>query len=149
MIASFPWRQGDGRANIRAVAVPAGMPGAGASLDFEQFGRQWRIWQIIGARISVLACVKDRHGRLRASPRGNLPFWLAYCAAVVVESAYRVLRLPGVPPLTRYRISLFRGDLVFSSCKAREAFGYQPSIRLDEGLRCTHEWWSSHEEPSA
>lgn len=81
--------------------------------------------------------------------RGTMPFWLAHSAAVVVESAYRVLRLPGVPPLTRYRISLFRGDLVFSSCKAREAFGYQPSIRLDEGLRCTHEWWSSHEEPSA
>lgn len=76
--------------------------------------------------------------------RGSLPLWLAQLAALVVEAAWRVLPLAGVPPLTRYRISLFRGDLVFSAEKARAAFGYQPAIGLREGLRRTRAWLEQH-----
>lgn len=76
--------------------------------------------------------------------RGSLPLWLAQLAALVVEAAWRVLPLAGAPPLTRYRISLFRGDLVFSAEKARVAFGYQPAIGLGEGLRRTRAWLEQH-----
>lgn len=80
--------------------------------------------------------------------RGSLPLWLAGVAALAVESAWRVLPLPGVPPLTRYRISLFRGDLVFSADKARAAFGYEPAIGLVEGLQRTRAWLVQRSNPS-
>lgn len=76
----------------------------------------------------------------RPVPTGSLPFGLAWAAAIALETVYRLLPLKGAPALTRYRISLFRGDLVFSSDKAREAFGYRPAIGLQEGLRHTRQW---------
>lgn len=79
--------------------------------------------------------------------QGSLPLWLAQLAALAVESAWRVLPLRGVPPLTRYRISLFRGDLVFSVDKARAAFGYQPAVGLAEGLQRTRAWLQRHNKP--
>ena len=66
--------------------------------------------------------------------RGSMPLWLASAAACVVETLYRILPLKGVPPLTRYRVSLFRGDLVFLADKARRELGYAPHIHLREGL---------------
>jgi nucleoside-diphosphate-sugar epimerase len=73
-------------------------------------------------------------------PRGSLPYWLAYAIAFVMELAWRWLPLPGSPELTRYRISLFYGDLVFSSDKARRELGWQPAVGLDEGLARTRAW---------
>lgn len=79
--------------------------------------------------------VADEFGCPRA--RRSVPFALAWVLAVVLETAFRLLRLRGVPPLTRYRISLFRGDLVFSAEKARRELGWQPRVALQEGLRRT------------
>ena len=70
----------------------------------------------------------------------SLPYGLAWLMALLTETAWRWLPLKGQPPLTRYRISLFRGDLVFSSAKARAAFGYVPRIGLQEGLARTRAW---------
>lgn len=72
--------------------------------------------------------------------RRAVPYPLAYMAAVLVESAWRLLRLRGVPPLTRYRIALFRGDLVFSSTRARRELGWEPRVGLAEGLARTRHW---------
>lgn len=72
--------------------------------------------------------------------RASLPVAVAWGMAWMTEWAWRLLPLPGQPPLTRYRISLFRGDLVFSSERARMAFGYAPGVSLEEGLRRTRDW---------
>mgnify|MGYP003571153276 CR=1 FL=1 len=72
--------------------------------------------------------------------RGSLPLALAWVMALVTEWAWRLLPLSGQPPLTRYRISLFRGDLVFSADKARAAFGYAPAVSLQQGLARTRDW---------
>lgn len=85
--------------------------------------------------------IADAFDRPRA--RGSLPFALAWAMALVTETLWRVLPLKGQPPLTRYRISLFRGDLVFSSDKARAAFGYDPQVGLQEGLARTRAWLQS------
>lgn len=79
---------------------------------------------------------KKRAGR-------SVPFAIAWAAALFTESVYRVLRLGGVPPVTRYRISLFRGDLVFSSEKARRELGYAPVVGLRDGLLRTRAWMDS------
>lgn len=73
----------------------------------------------------------------------SVPFPAAWVAAVLTEWAYRWLPLAGVPPLTRYRISLFRGDLVFSTGKARRQLGYAPTTGLREGLQRTRAWLQS------
>lgn len=72
--------------------------------------------------------------------RRTLPYPLACAAAVLVESAWRVLRLRGNPPLTHYRIALFRGDLVFVATKAQCELGWQPRVGLIEGLARTRNW---------
>jgi nucleoside-diphosphate-sugar epimerase len=77
--------------------------------------------------------VADVFGVRRA--RRSVPVWLVAALAVVLESLYRSLPLRGAPVLTRYRVSLFRGDLVFSSAKAREELGWEPQVSLLEGLR--------------
>ena len=67
--------------------------------------------------------------------RRSVPLWLVSVLAVVLEAVYQSLGLRGVPPLTRYRAALFRGDLVFVSDKARRELGWQPRGDLTEGLR--------------
>ncbi|MEE4251993.1 MAG: NAD-dependent epimerase/dehydratase family protein [Alcanivoracaceae bacterium] len=64
----------------------------------------------------------------------SVPLWLVSALAMVLESLYRALPLKGAPVLTRYRASLFKGDLVFSSAKARRDLGWQPQVTLQEGL---------------
>lgn len=71
--------------------------------------------------------------------RRSVPFAVAYRVAVLLEAIYRILRLRRAPPLTRYRASLFRGDLVFSAAKARHELGWVPRIGFREGLRRTRE----------
>ena len=85
--------------------------------------------------------IADTFARPRA--RRSLPFALAWGMALLAEALWRVLPLSGQPPLTRYRISLFRGDLVFSSDRARAAFGYDPQLGLQEGLVRTRTWLQS------
>lgn len=72
--------------------------------------------------------------------RRTVPFAIAWCAAVVMEWVWRWRRATSAPPLTRYRISLFRGDLVFRAEKARREIGYAPRVTLAKGLALTREW---------
>ena len=71
--------------------------------------------------------------------RRSVPLWLVTALAVVMESVYRSLALSGTPVLTRYRASLFQGDLVFSSAKARRELGWRPAVGLEEGMRRVRE----------
>lgn len=87
---------------------------------------------------AFIDAVADAFGRPRT--RRAIPYPLAFVAALACEWAWRLLPLRGAPPLTRYRISLFRGDLVFSSDKARRDFGYAPRTGLAEGLARTRDW---------
>lgn len=87
---------------------------------------------------AFIDAVADAFGAPRA--RRSVPYPLACAAAVLVESLWRVLRLRGVPPLTRYRVALFRGDLVFAATKARRELGWQPRVGLAEGLARTRRW---------
>lgn len=85
----------------------------------------------------------------RTPPRRSVPYPVAWAMAVLMEMAWRVLPLRGAPPLTRYRVSLFRGDLVFSSDKARRAFGYTPRVALRDGLQATRSWLEAGRERRA
>lgn len=64
----------------------------------------------------------------------TLPLPLARGAAALVEDAWRVLRLPGLAPLSRYRLDVATHSTHFSTDKARALLGYRPLLTRDEGL---------------
>jgi nucleoside-diphosphate-sugar epimerase len=74
-------------------------------------------------------------------PRLSVPFWPAYAAATLMETAYRSLGIAQAPLLTRYRVCNGGRDYHFSIEKARRALGFEPRVGLDEALERTAEWY--------
>ena len=63
-----------------------------------------------------------------------LPLPLARAAAGLVEGAWAVLPLPGLAPLSRYRLNVAIHDTHFSTDKARRVLGYRPIVTFEDGL---------------
>ncbi len=73
-------------------------------------------------------------------PRFSLPWAAAQAAALAVEGVWTVLRLSALPPLTRYRVGLWRHDFHFSNARAKRILGYEPTVTMEEGAQRTMEW---------
>jgi 2-alkyl-3-oxoalkanoate reductase len=58
---------------------------------------------------------------------------VAWAAATAVEAAYRALRLPGEPPVTRFGVSAFTYSKTFDVSKMLAAFG-PPSVSVRQGV---------------
>ncbi len=67
-------------------------------------------------------------------PERSLPFWLARPLAAGSESAWRALRRPGRPPLTRTVTWLTGLDRTIDIGKARRELGYAPGRSRAEGF---------------
>jgi len=78
-------------------------------------------------------------------PRLGLPKGLAYPVAAAMEFTYRTLGIRSAPLLTRYRVLLAARDCHFTSRKATELLGYQPTVGFDEGLARTVAWYRAHQ----
>ena len=61
--------------------------------------------------------------------------WKARLAGRVLEVAYRVLRLPGEPPMTRFVASQMATSHWYDITAARRDLGYSPAVSIEEGLR--------------
>jgi 2-alkyl-3-oxoalkanoate reductase len=59
----------------------------------------------------------------------------AHRIGVVLEGVYRVFRLPGEPPMTRFLASQLSTSHYYDVAKARRDFGYAPQISVEKGLR--------------
>ncbi len=64
----------------------------------------------------------------------SLPRGLARTLALICESLWRGLRLPGKPPITRALVHLFGEEITVSDAKARRELGYAGRMSLDRGL---------------
>jgi nucleoside-diphosphate-sugar epimerase len=64
----------------------------------------------------------------------SVPAPAVRAAAVAFEAAWRTLRLPGAPPLTRFASWIVSLECTISIEKARRELGYEPVTSLDEGL---------------
>ena len=84
-----------------------------------------RIWDVIND-------VVIRSG-FNASSR-KIPIRRAMRAARVLEWAWRMLRLPGEPPLTTYTAGILGLSQTYDISAARRDLGYEPSITIDEGI---------------
>lgn len=60
---------------------------------------------------------------------------VAYKVGAVLEGIYRVLGLRGEPPMTRFLATQLSTHHYFDITRAREDFGYSPSVSTEEGMR--------------
>lgn len=69
-----------------------------------------------------------------APPSRSIPAAAAGALAVAGETAWRALRLPGRPPLTRFAYWVSSQECTIRIDKAREQLGYAPVRSREEGL---------------
>ena len=65
---------------------------------------------------------------------------LAYAAGVLLENIYRLFRLSGEPRMTRFVARELSTAHWFDLDNARQDFGYQPKVSIDEGMRRLQAW---------
>jgi nucleoside-diphosphate-sugar epimerase len=67
-------------------------------------------------------------------PDRNLPAWTAAPMARVCEAAWKLLPLPGEPPMTAFRSWLLTQECTIDISKARKELGYSPLVSHAQGL---------------
>ena len=67
-------------------------------------------------------------------PDRSLPLGVARAAAAAGETAWRVLPLPGRPPITRFGVWISALETTIDITRARTELGYEPVTTIDEGL---------------
>lgn len=70
----------------------------------------------------------------------HIPYGLAYAAAVLMESAWNMLRIRTRPLLTTYIVKNLGSRLRFSIEKARRDLGWVPRVSYREGMAETMAW---------
>jgi nucleoside-diphosphate-sugar epimerase len=67
-------------------------------------------------------------------PDRSLPAWSAAPMARVCEAAWKLLPLPGEPPMTAFRSWLLTQECTIDISKARGELGYEPVVNHEQGL---------------
>jgi nucleoside-diphosphate-sugar epimerase len=67
-------------------------------------------------------------------PDRSLPIWTAAPMARVCEAAWKLLPLPGEPPMTTFRSWLLTQECTIDISKARAELGYEPIVSHEQGL---------------
>jgi nucleoside-diphosphate-sugar epimerase len=67
-------------------------------------------------------------------PNRSLPAWTAAPMARVCEAAWKLLPLPGEPPMTAFRSWLLTQECTIDISKARKELGYSPIVSHEQGL---------------
>lgn len=80
-------------------------------------------------------------GLERPRVSGHVSYQFAYWGGLLSEVIGRLIRMRRAPHLTRYAVALIGRSTRFSIAKAREQLGWQPRIRIHEGVRRTLEWY--------
>lgn len=67
-------------------------------------------------------------------PTGTMPRWFAHSFAWSAETLWRVLPLPGAPPVTRYAVRVVGEEMTVRDDLARRELGYEGRTSVAEGL---------------
>jgi len=59
----------------------------------------------------------------------------AHAVGAALEIVYRLIRLPGDPPMTRFVASQLSTSHYYDISKAQRDFGYQPLVSVEEGMQ--------------
>jgi nucleoside-diphosphate-sugar epimerase len=68
-------------------------------------------------------------------PTASVPAPVARALAVVAESAWKLLPLPGTPPLTRFASWVASRECTLDDTRARAELHYEPVVSREEGMR--------------
>ncbi|GCE13587.1 NAD-dependent epimerase/dehydratase family protein [Tengunoibacter tsumagoiensis] len=112
------------------------------SAEREQaLGRTYNIAgdQIVSIRQLSTAIAASLHRKL---PGGSIPLWLANLASDIFNL------IPGIKgenaPLTRSRVAFLTHSRVYDISRARTELGYEPKVKLDQGLQLTAAWYQKN-----
>ncbi len=86
-----------------------------------------------------LDLLADTLGRPRI--RRHISYRLAFWGGWLSEVIGRLIRIRRPPHLTRYAVALIGRSTRYSTAKAREQLGWQPSTRVRDGLRRAIDWY--------
>jgi nucleoside-diphosphate-sugar epimerase len=64
----------------------------------------------------------------------SLPRSVVWAAGTILESAWRLLPLPGQPPVTRTAVALTGQEMTVNDAKARDELGYKAVLDRAAGL---------------
>jgi nucleoside-diphosphate-sugar epimerase len=115
---------------VRGFRLAADTPAA-AGHTYIIGGPEYTTLNELAERIAAVLGVRPPWIRLPA-----WPFWLAGAACEAVCVPLRV-----EPPLYRRRVDFYTKSRAFDTTRARTDLGYEPQVRLDDGLRITAEWY--------
>jgi nucleoside-diphosphate-sugar epimerase len=69
-----------------------------------------------------------------SAPHKSVPPGLAAAGAAAAETAWRLLRRPGPPPITRFAVWVSSKECTLDTSHAREELGYRPVKSREDGL---------------
>ncbi len=78
-----------------------------------------------------------------APPRVHWPVWPVWLAGALCELVCVPLGVE--PPLYRRRVDFYRKSRAFDISRARAELGYNPTVRLEEGIRRTVAWYRAQD----
>ena len=67
-------------------------------------------------------------------PGKSVPAGVAGAAAIAAERAWRTLKRPGSPPLTRFAVWVSSKECTIDISRAERELGYRPIVTREEGL---------------
>lgn len=79
-------------------------------------------------------------------PHRHVPAVVARAAGGLLDAAWARLPLPGEPPLTRFVAEQLSTAHWFDQRRTREALGWEPVVRLDEGLERLASWTAAERD---
>ncbi|HRV08237.1 MAG TPA: NAD-dependent epimerase/dehydratase family protein [Acidobacteriota bacterium] len=118
---------------LAAEKIEVGSPVSGKVYFISQ-GEPMPVWTFIAR---VLECASAPPLRPGAVPAG--PAWLLGAA---MEAIWKILPLPGEPPLTRFLVEELTTAHWFDISAAKRDLGYTPPVDMEEGFRRLADWFS-------
>lgn len=115
---------------LAARALEPGAPHAGRAYFIGQ-EQPVELWPWIDGLLEALDVPPVRR---RVSQR------TAHVAGAALEGLWRLLSLPGEPPMTRFVAAQLATSHSYSMQPARDAFGYRELVDLDQATRRSVEW---------
>lgn len=118
-------------AHLLAADRLAESPGISGRVYFISNGEPVPLWEMVDRILAAGG---------RPPVRGRISAGAARRAGAALECLYRVLRLPGEPPMTRFLAEELATSHWFDIGAAARDLGYRPRVSIAEGLRRLENW---------
>jgi nucleoside-diphosphate-sugar epimerase/glyoxylase-like metal-dependent hydrolase (beta-lactamase superfamily II) len=123
---------------VRAIRLALVCPEALGKTYCITGNRGVRIWDLIGDLLARLGY---------APPSKQLSLAKALRIARVLEVLWRVLPLPGEPPLTTYKAGILGISQTYDTSAAERDLGYAPEVSLEAGMDSVVRAWQASAAP--